>query len=223
VEERAAYLRANSRLPGPRANLELLASAAEEVDLESAIRWAGAALGSDPTDVFVIMVGLVGLGRFAGAGDETGLAVLRRRAADAEWRIREAVAIGLQRLGDERPERLAEIARAWTAGSALEARAAVAAVAEPRLLRSPNAVSAALEVMDAATAKVADATDGRAPDVRVLRQALGYAWSVVVAADPPLGWPRLDAWAARAERNPDIDWILRENRGKSRLRRLRPC
>lgn len=209
-----AYLRANSRLPGPRANLELLARAGEEIDKAPAMSWAGRAAGADPTDVFVISVGLVGLGRLASEGDESGLALMKRRASDDSWRVREAVAIGLQRLGDQRPRRLAEVAREWAMGSPLEARAAVAAVAEPRLLESPAAVDAALDVLEAATAKVVDLPD------RVLRQALGYAWSVVVAADPARGLPRFEAWEARAADNQDVAWIARANRSKSRLRKL---
>jgi hypothetical protein len=60
-----AFLRANSRLPGARANLELLAIAGDKIDRETAAAWAGRAVGADPTDVFVVMVGLVGLGRRA--------------------------------------------------------------------------------------------------------------------------------------------------------------
>lgn len=218
--DREAYLRANSHLPGPRANLELLAAAGEEVELEWAMRWANSSAGEEPADVFVISVGLVALGRFAAGGDESGLATMRRRASDDSWRIREAVAIGLQRLGDERPARLAEIARDWATGSPLEARAAVAAVAEPRLLRTTTAVQAALDVMDAATDKVVAAADRKASDVRVLRQALGYAWSVVVAADPSRAMARFVAWEQRAAGDADVDWIVRENRAKSRMRQL---
>ena len=209
-----AYLRANSRLPGPRANLELLAKAGEEVDRETAMAWAGRAVGDDPTDVFVISVGVVGLGRLAAEGDETGLELMRRRAGDDNWRIREAVAIGLQRLGDDRPERLTEIARTWASGAPLEARAAVAGVAEPRLLKVARSVDAALDVLDAATQTAVKSRD------RVLRQALGYAWSVVVAADPARGLPRFEALEARAEDDADIAWIVRENRSKSRMRKL---
>lgn len=166
----------------------------------------------------MIAVGLVALGRFAAADSVSVLDLMRTRAADDEWRIREAVAIGLQRLGDQRPERLAEIAHDWASGSPLEARAAVAGVAEPRLLRTAPAVETALDVLDAATRLVVAAPDRRAADVRVLREALGYAWRVVVVADVERGWPMFTACAKSDD--PDIAWIVRENLKKQRLRRL---
>jgi hypothetical protein len=217
--DREAYLRANSHLPGPRANLELLAAAAEEVDPAWALHWADQTPGADPTDVFLICVGLVALGRLLGGGDERVEPLLRRRANAPEWRIREAVAIALQRSGDERPNRTAKIALAWAdAGTPLEARAAVAAVAEPRLLADGKLVPSAVEVLDNATATVLGATDRRAPDVRVLRQALGYAWSVVVAADPVAVWGVFQRWATVED--PDIRWIVAENLKKNRMRKI---
>jgi hypothetical protein len=209
-----SYLRANSRLPGARANLELLAAAAEKAEPDWAWRWANAELGADPTDVFLVMIGLVALGSRAAKGDESGLPIMRRRANDANWRVREGVAIGLQRLGDDRPLRLAEVAFEWAGDTPLEARAAVAGVAEPRLLKTSTAVEAALDVLDAATEKMVRSRD------RVLRQALGYAWSVVVAADPTRGLPRFEAWETKASRDADLDWMVRENRAKSRMKKL---
>jgi hypothetical protein len=217
--DREAYLRANSRLPGPRANLELLAAAAEEVEPEWARRWADQTPDTDPTDVFLICVGLVALGRLLGGGDERVVPLLRRRANAPEWRIREAVAIALQRSGDERPDRLAEIALAWAdAGTPLEARAAVAAVAEPRLLRDGRLIPSAVSVLETATQQVASAPKRRDDAVRVLRQALGYAWSVVIAADPARTWDAFQRWAAVED--PDIRWIVAENLKKNRLRKV---
>ena len=217
--DRVAYLRANSHLPGPRSNLELIAAAAEEVDRPWAYEWATAPVGADPTDVFVISVALVALGRFCAAGKAGAEEGLRRRAADDEWRLRESVAIGLQRLGDDRPDELARIAAEWSRGDdPLVARAAVAAVAEPRLLRNPAAVESALDVMDAATSQLERSRDRKSEPVRVLRQALGYAWSVVIAADPGRGWPRFVAWSKRGDA--DVDWLVRENLKKNRLHRL---
>lgn len=54
--------------------------------------------------------------------------------------------------------------------------------------------------------------------VRVLRKALGYCWSVAVAADPSRGLPRFQALAGSTD--PDVVWIVRENRKKARLARL---
>lgn len=51
-----------------------------------------------------------------------------------------------------------------------------------------------------------------------MRQALGYAWSVVIVGDPIRGWPRFQIWAASAD--PDVRWIVTENLKKNRLRRL---
>jgi hypothetical protein len=198
--DREAYLRANSHLPGPRSNLELLSAAAEEVDLDWAAPWAAAPAGDDPTDVFVISVALVALGRFLAGGRDSVLPTLRLRATHAEWRIREAVAIALQRVGDADLPRLTRIALEWAAGDPLVQRAAVAAVAEPRLLRDGQLVPAALEILDAATRSVADAASPSDPDVRVLRQALGYAWA--------------------GSDNREVAWIVRENLKKDRLRRL---
>jgi len=73
-------------------------------------------------------------------------------------------------------------------------------------------------VLDAATQKVVSAGDRRANDIRVLRQALGYAWSVLVAADPGRVWPRFSEWAPSED--PDVRWIVAENLKKNRLRRL---
>ena len=153
--DRVAYLRANSHLPGPRSNLELLAAAAEVVDRPWAYEWAVAPVGAHPTDVFVVSVALVALGRFCAAGKAGAEEGLRGRAADDEWRIRESVAIGLQRLGDDRPDELARICAEWSrSDDPLVVRAAVAAVAEPRLLRTAAAVDAALDVMDGATSQL---------------------------------------------------------------------
>ena len=94
----------------------------------------------------------------------------------------------------------------------------MAAVAEPRLLRNGRLMPVALDVLDAATGSVGAAPERRAPDVRVLRQALGYAWSVLIAADPPVTWPRFAAGPRLV--TADVAWIVRENLKKDRLRRL---
>jgi hypothetical protein len=148
---------------------------------------------------------------------------LRRHASDPRWRVREGVAMGLQRLGAvDMPSLLAEMAW-WSTGGWLERRAVVAALCEPALLRNPAHARAVLDLLDALTRSAsAAAIDARRdPGYRVLRQALGYGWSVAVAALPRDGQFRLERWCASVD--PDVRWIMRQNLRKNRLKRLDPA
>ena len=91
---------------------------------------------------------------------------------------------------------------------------------EPRLLRTQAAARRALELLDGVTGDLArlPGADRPSPSVRTLRQALGYGWSVAIAALPAEG---LRIFAELAENSdPDIAWIVRENSKKKRLRKL---
>jgi hypothetical protein len=129
--------------------------------------------------------------------------------------------MALQRLGDADLPCLRELADVWSADPhPLVQRAAAAGVCEPRLLRTPGAAARAVDLCQRVTGALAarPAGERRDADVRALRQALGYCWSVAVAADPASGLPRFRALADHAD--PDVRWIVRENTRKSRLARL---
>lgn len=214
-----AHLAAGSGLPGPRANLELMGAFADVAPADLVL-----ALADDPDD-YLRCCGTVGAGRLvleASAADRAPLAaLLRARATDGSWRVREAAAMALQRIGDAEPGTLRALVADWVADpDPLVRRAAVAGVCEPRLLRDRATAAAALDACDAATATLAalPARDRRDPGVRTLRQALGYAWSVAVAGDPADGLPRFAALRGAAD--PDVAWVARENEKKARLRRL---
>jgi hypothetical protein len=212
-----AYLTANSGLPGPRANLELARAVAEEAPPATLRRYAAAG------DEYLALCGAAGLGRLLAEGDPTVADELERLAGDDRWRVREGVAMGLQRLGDADLPRLLALAARWAASpSALVQRAAVAGVCEPRLLRQPGPAGRALDLLDTVTGSLVarPAAERAGPPVRVLRQALGYCWSVAVAALPGAGFGRLERWAASDD--PDMRWLVRENLGKSRLVRADP-
>jgi hypothetical protein len=216
--DREAYLRAHSGLPGPRGNLELIDVASAVLGRDDLERWAALPADAAPEntpDVFLVCVGVVGLGRAVAAGDRSLLPDLRHLANDPRWRVREAVAMGLQAWGDTDAGALLAEMEGWAAGSPLEGRAAMAALCEPRLLRDVALVAGTLAVLDRLTAAVRAAPDSRSGDVRVLRKALGYGWSVAVAANPALGVPAFERWLA--DSNPDVRWIVRENLGKARL------
>jgi hypothetical protein len=210
---RAEYLDQHSGLPGPRANLELVQAAADEGDAD----WFGEL--AESADEFRAAVGAVGLGRLlAEAPVESAEARLHALASDDRWRVREGVAMALQRLGDADPARLWPLATTWAADADPKVqRAAVAGVCEPRLLRPPGAAASAVELCRSITASlVARPRDQRRSDgVRCLRQALGYCWSVAVAADPATGLPVFARLGE--ESDPDVVWIVQQNRRKARL------
>jgi hypothetical protein len=220
TSDRVTYLRAHSGLPGPRGNLELVQAAADMGDELAFREWITIGSGDHPTDEFVSMCGIVGLGRLVAEGREDLVDELRVHASDPRWRVREAVAIALQRVGDANTDLLFQIARDWIADRGYVQRAAIAAVSEPRLLKPREAGRSAVDIVDAATANLANMPDRRSDEFRTLRQALAYCWSVVVAGDPPYGRPRMEHWIASTD--PDVRWLLRENLKKARLARLDP-
>jgi len=216
-----AFLLSESGLPGPRANLELVQAVAEEGDAARFQRYLAFGPDQAPTNspqVFLAVCGVVGLGRLLAEGHHEFLATLRRCAADPRWRIREGVAMALQRLGDVDMAALLQVAEEWSRGSLLEKRAAAAAVCEPRLLGQKEHVGRVLQLLDGITASLTQVADRRSDDFRVLRQALGYCWSVAVVAWPEKGQPMMESWLASSDR--DVRWVMKENLRKERLKRL---
>ncbi|HXF36909.1 MAG TPA: hypothetical protein VNO17_06985 [Actinomycetota bacterium] len=213
-----AFIRERSGLPGPRANLELAAAVAEEGDerlFRRLLRWGPDRAPANTPEEFLSFCGTVGLGSLLARGRTDVLPVLRALAADPRWRTREAVALALQRWGRVDMDGLLAEMRAWAGGSRFEQRAAVAALCEPDLLRTPRHARRVLALLDRITRSVPGARDRGEEGFRALRQALGYGWSVAVAALPEEGLPRLERWMASDD--PDVRWAMRENLKKRRL------
>ena len=210
--ERPAYLDAHSGLPGPRGNIELALAVADLDDpaMDEDLIASG--------DEFRTFCGVVGLGNRA--ADLATIRRLREFATDGRWRVREAVAMALQRLGDTDLLALEAIVREWALDPhPLVQRAAAAAICEPRLLRTPKAAWVAIDVCLRATDRLAARPPAtrRDPAVRSLRQGLGYCWSVAIAAAPEDG---LAAFRSLDQSDPDVAWIVRNNLTKKRLARL---
>ena len=119
------YLRQESRLPGPRANLELLEAViqagngcrfAHLLALDSS--FPDGAPANTP-DEFLTVCAVAGLGKLVAEGDRAWLSVLRRRAADPRWRVREAVAIALQHWGDHDMPALVDEMGSWSSGCSI--------------------------------------------------------------------------------------------------------
>lgn len=215
------FLLKSSGLPGPRANLELMQAVADEGKPALFRRYASLTPAQAPTnspEVFLVCCGVVGLGRLLAEGDEREWKPLRRHANDPRWRVREAVVLGLQRLGDIDMQRLLPTMLEWGSGNGLEQRAAVAVLCEPRLLKGAASARATLRLLDEVTAAVAATNDRRCDAFQVLRKSLGYCWSVATTALPETGKPLMEKWLASADS--DVRWIMRENLTKARLSRM---
>jgi hypothetical protein len=217
------FLLKESGLPGPRANLELAQATADLGDAEQFTRWAALPPDAAPVNspkVFLVVCGVVGLGRLLAEGDRARLPALRQLAADPRWRVREAVAMALQRWGAAEMGALLTEMHRWAKGNWLEQRAAAAALCEPPLLKKPAEIHRVLKALDTMTTAVANASAGerKTAPYKVLRQALGYCWSVAVVALPEAGQPAMEKWLSSAD--PDVRWIMHENQRKARLTRL---
>ena len=152
------------------------------------------------------------------AGNASPLRTLRTLASDPRWRIREGVAMALQRWGDANMAALLAEMTDWAAGNPWEQRAAAAALCEPRLLKDPAHAAAVLRILHEITASIEQVTDRKSNAFKTLRQGLGYCWSVAVAALPDAGKPLMEKWLV--SHDPDIRWIMRENLKKNRLVRM---
>lgn len=206
------YLDVHSGLPGPRANLALLDAVVEVADAPFAAELLSNG-GEYPAMCAAACFG-------SGADDPQIQVQAHALASDSRWRVREGVAIGLQHLGERHGAALRELTDRWISDhDLLVQRAALVALCEPRLLRTAEAAAAAINACDRATKHLCELPEERrkAPDARTLRQALGYCWSVAVAADPDSG---LSAFQALNTTNPDIAWIVTQNTKKKRLAAL---
>ena len=217
------YLLKESGLPGPRANLELVQAAADLGTPEQFHRWLALGPADTPPKTaleFLPVCGAVGLGRLLADGQLDVLPELRRHANDPRWRVREGVAMALQRWGDADMTALVKAMKEWAGGTWLEQRAAAAGLCEPRLLTGGAHATAVLTILGRITRAVAKARPAarQGADFKALRQGLGYCWSVAVAAAPGAGKTAMEAWLASPDT--DVQWIMRENLKKNRLTRM---
>ncbi len=221
LEDWDTFLLQESGLPGPRGNLELAQVVADEGNQTLFERYLAYDADQAPTNSpyeFLAFCGVVGLGRLLAEGKTEMLATLRRCASDRRWRIREGVAMALQRLGDVDIDALLRAMQTWSTGTPLEQRAAAAALCEPRLLGRAKHARAVLRILDRITASVRQIENRKSEEFLALRKGLGYCWSVAVVALPDEGKRLMEKWLMDTDR--DVRWIMKENLKKNRLARV---
>lgn len=212
------FLRAESGLPGPRGNLELayaVAAGGDETRFLHLISIDQAGPEKDTPNMYLVFCGIVGLGNLLAAGKKEYLSILKQYANDERWRLREGVAMALQTWGKTDMETLLCEMEQWGTGTALEQRAAAAALCEPALLKRPEQVKRVLLILDAITTALTKMLERKSAGFEALRKGLAYCWSVAVAAAPVEGKPFIEKWVAVNQ--PDVRWIMKENLKKNRL------
>lgn len=238
--ELESYLTGRSNLPGPRANLPLIASFAGVIgemvrqpdppvdQLEKLLDgWAALPLENAPVNqpreilpaAAVRSYGQVAVSRPDWWEDE--IAKIHRAASSPRWRTREIVAMALQQMLEADWVRTFAALQSWLRETdPLIIRAVAAALAEPPILNNPERRAQALAIQEAAIEWYAALPPERrnTEEARTLRQALGYTLSVGIAAAPEPGRALLDKLANSPDK--DIHWIVRENLKKNRLRNL---
>jgi hypothetical protein len=215
------FLLQESRLPGPRANLELAHVVAEEGDeglFEHLLSFDAEKAPTNSPYEFLAFCGVLGLGKLLSGGKMEALKTLRLYACDPRWRIREAVAMALQCLGEADMDALLGEMAQWSKGNMLEQRAAAAALCEPKLLRDEDQIVRVYQMLDDITASLQSVENRKGDEFKALRKGLGYCWSVAVVALPKTGKYTIEKWFACDDR--DIRWIMKENLKKKRLERM---
>lgn len=227
------FLREQSRLPGPRANLklvddvsdllaEVVSTRPEDVRrvIDHLTREAKTVEGNTPGE-FVVLCGVVASGLCASVYPvwrQEVIARLSQFAANASWRVREGVAIAFQRMLETAPEETGACLRIWAQeGNCWQQRASIAAIAEPALMNDAVVRDAAFDIQQVVVRRfhAIPLSERKREDVRVLRQAMGYALSVITAALPEQGFALMRECASWDDA--DINWVLRENLKKKRL------
>lgn len=215
------YLKQESGLPGPRGNLELIYAVAEIGIEEQFLHLIGFTPEIAPVnskEEFLAACGTVGLGRLAAEGKREYLIVLRSFASDPRWRTREGVAMALQIYGEKHMDKLIDEMQHWTEGSYYEKRAAAAALCEPKLLRQKEQVFKVLQILDEITESIVNVENRKDEGFVALKKGLAYCWSVAIVYNPDEGKKMFEKWIDCKDK--DINWIVRENLKKDRLRRL---
>lgn len=228
------YLRDHSRLPGPRANLELAndvsdllaASAPKNPDSVRTLinRFANGdrkMVASNTPEEFVMLCGIIAFGACAAtytAWREDTFDLLKHYASSSYWRVREGVAMAYQRLLTvDHQQSIPHLMVLAKKGNYLQQRAAIAAIAEPSLVYTPELLTAAIGLQRIVLERVRHASpeDRKTEEFRTLRRTLGYTLSVVTAVAPQEGFALMRECASWNDA--DIIWVLRENLKKKRL------
>jgi hypothetical protein len=107
----------------------------------------------------------------------------------------------------------------WADDGPFVQRAAAAGLCEPALLTRADDIVEVLAILDRITKSMGAAKDRRHEGFKVLRQSMGYCWSVAAAAAPRNARPYFEKWLRSTDK--DIAWVMKTNLSKARMAAMR--
>jgi hypothetical protein len=233
IDELENTIISNSNLPGRRANLEMafaLADCFEKVDAKEShwkmlLEWTKISPYDAPTNnprEFLPFCSILSLGSLYNNADkkrkEHIINIIKDSASDKRWRIREAVAMGFQRVSENNFTVIKEIFSEWVKkASLLEKRAILATLAHPPVLDNRENVIFCFRIADEILQSLLNLNriERRSEEFAILRKGLDFTISVYVACLPEEGFRFLKKWAQNDDAN--IKKILKSNLNKTRL------
>ncbi|MFW9856561.1 MAG: HEAT repeat domain-containing protein [Candidatus Thorarchaeota archaeon] len=231
------YFIQNSNLPGRRGNLEMASAFVNIIEEEFTDHLDGIwnlsvgltkmssteAPTNDPREM-IPFCGTRALGSIGAISDDyfkKSIIILRELASDPRWRMREAVAAALGRILLQRGQLLIHELEHWINNSNwLEMRAVAAAVAHPSALGNNNIPQLALNLHKSIFQRINETRKRKSEKFKVLRKGLCYTLSVVTQAIPEEGFSYMKHLIG--VNDPDINFIVRENLKKNRLKKNFP-
>lgn len=235
-----SYLKQNSNLPGPRANLSLASCLTDfllhvednliDYYLNIVISWCNIPAQKAPTNTpeeYLPFCGFQSLGalffRVQKPMQDQILSLLKKGMNDERWRIKESVAIAFQFIGEKDFTILKENFSRWLPNSNFsEKRAIIASLAHPPLLKDSYNANYSLTVSDTIMSSVLRATniEKKTEGFKVLVKGLSYALSLFVSSSPNDGFLLLDKFANTKDQI--ILKIILSNLNKSRIKNKFP-
>ncbi|NUU59451.1 hypothetical protein [Paenibacillus agri] len=221
-----------SNLPGPRANLEIAATFANA--FESCVvtsdawtlilKWVNITATDAPTNnpcEYLPFCALQAMGAYYYYAELSRKQIILEKCQaamnDARWRMREAAAMALQRIGVREFNVIQSLFNSiGPQANPLEKRAFVAALAHPPLLKESSHVLYALQLSEQILEEItAGQMNHNTEDYRVLSKGLEYAVSLFVERAPEAGFALLAKFAGSEDKR--IQKIVKSNLGKARL------
>ena len=146
--------------------------------------------------------------------NELVIETIRKYASHKSWRIREAVAMGIQEISEENMQATLKNITKMQVGNFYEKRAVVAGLCEPKLLKDIKVANTVIRILNEIT-EAFNHNDKLADDEESLRKTLAYAWSVAIVHAPTNGKKAFEKLLEIESKH--IKWIIKENLKKNRL------